>query len=387
MTIGPRTQYSRGMSNRRRPPLGFLPVVVAVIQVLGTNFAAHRFGVPLPWAALALLLAGPALLLLRRKASGVMVVGIAVVTVGYVAAGFPWGPFPLAFAVGLVLTVLAGARWWAWGSAAGVGVGFLFITMQHGQGARVFFVLVWLIVILLVGELMRSARTRREEYRKAAAERARHQRDEERLVLARDIHDVVAHSLSMINVQASVALHLAKNNNDPHLMYEALENIKAGSKEALVEVREVLAVLRQDAPRVPSQRLEQLGELIQRVRGANLSIVFSPPQLPAPDWVEERVENILYRVVQESLTNVVRHAQARNVTVAVELDAKHAAVEITDDGVGMGTAAEGNGIGGMCERLGAHGGTLEISTAREIESPTPGTRIRAWLPAPGRPRV
>lgn len=72
----------------------------------------------------------------------------------------------------------------------------------------------------------------------------------------------------MLNVQASVALHLAKNTTDPRLMYEALENIKAGSRETLQEVREVPAVLRQDAPRVPSQSLEQLDELIQRVRGA-----------------------------------------------------------------------------------------------------------------------
>lgn len=370
------------MINRRRPPLGILPVVVAVIQILGSNLAAHRFGVPLPGPALVLLLMGPALLLLRRRLPGVMVAGIAVVTVAYMAAGFPWGPFPLSFVLGLVLAVLAGARWWAWGSGAAAGLGFLLAAMHHGENTRVFFVLVWLIVILLVGELMRSARTRREEYRKAAVERSRHQRDEERLVLARDIHDVVAHSLSMINVQASVALHLAKNNNDPHLMYEALENIKAGSKDALVEVREVLAVLRQDAPRVPSQRLEQLDELIQRVRGANLSITFTPPLLPAPDWIDERVETILYRVVQETLTNVVRHAQARNVTVAVELDAQQATVHITDDGVGMGTAVEGNGIGGMRERLGAQGGTLEISTARGAGNRIQGTNVRALIPAP-----
>ncbi|PQZ91637.1 hypothetical protein CQ018_13460 [Arthrobacter sp. MYb227] len=232
------------MTNRRRPPLGILPVVLAVIQIVGTHFAAHRVGQTVSLPAALLLLAGPALLLLRRKVPGPMVAGIAAVTVGYMAAGFPWGPFPLSFATGLVLAVLAGARWWAWGSAAAAGFGFLLTALQHGQSTRVFFVLVWLIVVLLAGELGRSAKARRDEYRKAATERARHQRDEERLVLARDIHDVVAHSLSMINVQASVALHLAKNNKDPHLMYEALENIKAGSKEALVEVREVLAVLR-----------------------------------------------------------------------------------------------------------------------------------------------
>ncbi|PQZ91638.1 hypothetical protein CQ018_13465 [Arthrobacter sp. MYb227] len=99
------------------------------------------------------------------------------------------------------------------------------------------------------------------------------------------------------------------------------------------------------------------------------------------------MENILYRVVQESLTNVVRHAHARNVMVAVELDGEHASVGITDDGVGMGAAAEGNGIGGMRERLGTHGGMLEITPAWVPGSPTLGTRIVAWLPAPGSQHV
>ncbi len=375
------------MINRRRPPLGIMPVAVAVAQVVGTHFASHRFNESLSWIAVLLLLAGPALLLLRRRAPGPMVAGIGLVTVGYVAAGFPWGPFPLSYAVGLVLAVLAGARWWAWGSAAAAGLGFLLLAMQHGESTRVFFVLVWLIVVLLVGELGRSAKTRRDEYRRAAMERAKHQRDEDRLVLARDIHDVVAHSLSMINVQASVALHLAKKGGDTRGMYEALENIKSGSKEALSEVREVLAVLRQDAPRVPSQRLEQLDELVQRVRGANLSIIFTPPALPPPGWVDERVENILYRVVQESLTNVVRHAKASRVVVAVQLDEAHAAVAVTDDGIGMGHGSEGSGIGGMRERLGAHGGTLAIDAANAPGAPTSGTRISAWLPAPGTTRV
>lgn len=371
------------MINRRRPPLGILPVVLAIVQLVGTHFAAQRFNEPLPWSAVLLLLAGPALLLLRRRAPGPMVAGIALATVGYVAAAFPWGPFALSFAIGLVLAVLAGARWWAWGSAAAAGIVFLLLSLQHGESTRVFFVLVWLIVVLLAGELGRSAKTRRDEFRRAAGERAKHQRDEERLMLARDIHDVVAHSLSMINVQASVALHLAKKDGDTAGMLGALENIKSGSKEALSEVREVLAVLRQDAPRVPSQRLEQLDELVARVRGANLSIAFTPPVLPPPDWVDERVENILYRVLQESLTNVVRHAKASRVAVAVELDDGHATVTVADDGIGVGTGDEGNGIGGMRERLGAHGGTLTITTGIPGGAGKPGTRINAWLPAPG----
>lgn len=369
------------MINRRRPPLAILPVVVAIIQLVGTHFAALRFGEPLTWFAVLLLLAGPALLLLRRRAPGPMVAGIALVSFGYIAAGFPWGPFALCLAIGLIVSVVAGDRWWAWGSAAAAALAGWSVTLQQGEGRRFVFVLVWLVVVLLVGELARSFRIRGEEFRRAARERAAHQRDEERLVLARDIHDVVAHSLSMIHVQASVALHLDRKDADAAGMREALENIKIGSKEALAEVREVLAVLRQDAPRVPSQRLEQLEDLITRVRGANFLITYTPPILPPPDWVDERVENILYRVVQESLTNVVRHAHANHVEVNVDIDEGQASIRVSDDGIGMGPGREGNGIGGMRERLAARGGSLVITNARPAAAETPGTLVSVWLPA------
>lgn len=369
------------MINRRRPPLAILPVVVAIIQLVGTHFAAQRFNQPLTWFAVLLLLAGPALLLLRRRAPGPMVAGIALVSFGYIAAGFPWGPFALCLAIGLIVSVVSGDRWWAWGSAAAAALAGWSVTSQQGEGRRFVFVLVWLVVVLLVGELARSFRIRGEEFRRAARERAAHQRDEERLVLARDIHDVVAHSLSMIHVQASVALHLDRKDADAAGMREALENIKIGSKEALAEVREVLAVLRQDAPRVPSQRLEQLKDLITRVRGANLLITYTPPILPPPDWVDERVENILYRVVQESLTNVVRHAHANHVEVSVDIDEGQASIRVSDDGIGMGPGLEGNGIGGMRERLAARGGSLDITHARPAGAETPGTLVSVWLPA------
>ena len=372
------------MTNRRRPPLAVLSVFVATVQVVGTFFASHRFGTALTWQAVALLLAGPALLLLRRRAPGPMVAGIGGVTALYAFAGFPWGPFPFSLAVGLVLAVAAGKRWWAWGTGAAVGLLFFVLATRQELLTRASFVLVWLFVILLIGELARTAKDRRIEFRRAAAERAKHLRDEERLVLARDIHDVVAHSLSMINVQASVALHLSRKDGDTRALQDAMENIKAGSKEALDEVREVLAVLRQDAPRVPSQRLEQLAELVQRVRGANLDISFHPPRLPPPGWVDERVENTIYRVVQESLTNAVRHAKARRVTVLVDLTEHEARVTVQDDGIGFGASDEGNGLGGMRERVASRGGTLEITTPHAPTGPsrTPGTKINVWIPAP-----
>ena len=350
----------------------FLPVAVAVVQVVGTHVSAWRHGTELAPGALALLLAGPALLIFRRRAPGAVAAGCAAATLACVAAGLS-GPYVVAMAIALVLALVSGARWWAWGSAAAFAAGV--IGLYLWRGTPPLFSLLWLVVLLLVAELARAGRMRRVEHRRAEAEQRQHQADQERLVIARDIHDVVAHSLSMINVQASVALHLADKDPDPARLLEALANIKAGSAQSLSDVREVLSVLRQDAPRIPSQRLEQLPELLVQLTGIHTS--YSPPG-PVPAWVDEKVENTIYRVVQESLTNVVRHAQATRVEVTVQLTETQALVSVSDDGVGLGLAEEGNGLRGLRERVAALGGTVSIGN---LPGAT-GTRITALIPAP-----
>ncbi|MBB2995855.1 sensor histidine kinase [Paeniglutamicibacter cryotolerans] len=369
------------MMTRSRPPLAVLTVAVALIQVIGTLLSQRRQDTVLdPWG-FSLLLAGPALLLLRRRAPGPMVAGIAAVSCAYLLLGQPWGPFPLSLAVGLLIAVGAGKRWWAWGSAAGAGTLFALFPGQGGTPLRWAFTAVWLIVLLLVGELARMGSERRAEARRVYSERRRHHRDEERLVLARDIHDVVAHSLSMINVQASVALHLARRDPDPANLIEALRVIKDGSGEALTEVRGVLGELRQDAPRVPSQRLEQLGELVERVRTSGLEIEARLPGFPLPGWVEERDENTLYRAAQEALTNVVRHGSAARVSLTLVVDGQAAELTVLDDGVGPGEAPEGNGLRGMRERVTARGGRLEAGKRPDGT----GMLLHVVLPAAERP--
>lgn len=364
------------MTTRRRPPLLFLPLVIAVLQVFGTHVASLRQGADFTVPALLLLLAGPAFLVLRRRAPGLTVAGCAAVTLAYVAAGFPNGPFAVSLAIGLVLALVSRARWWAWGSAAAFAAGILGISLWRGESQ--YFGLLWLVVLLLGGELARAGRLRRVERRRAAAEQLKHQADQERLAIARDIHDVVAHSLSMINVQASVALHLAQEDPDPAKLLEALSNIKDGSAQSLADVRQVLSVLRQDAPRIPSQRLEQIPELLSGLTG--LQTHYSPPD-KEPDWVDEKVENTIYRVVQESLTNVVRHAQASQIEVAVQLTETKAQVSVTDNGIGLGDAEEGNGLRGLRERVQSLGGTVSLDTS-DLPGSTPGARITALIPAP-----
>ncbi|MFD1214897.1 sensor histidine kinase, partial [Arthrobacter sp. GCM10027362] len=307
-------------------------------------------------------------LLLRRILPGPMAAGLAAVAGGYLLLGYPWGPFGLSLVLGLVFAVLARARWWAWGAVAGLAVLLGAAVAAAGTDAdlaRLGAGLAWLTVVVLVAELLRTRSERLAERRRALLKEQQRARDEERLMLARDIHDVVAHSLSLINVQASVALHLA--DKDPGQLKPALETIKSASRDALAEVREVLDVLRQDAPRSPVQRLGQLPELLSQAARTGLQVSLSRP-LPA--GLDARLETAAYRMVQEALTNTVRHARASRAWVEIYTDGAELVIRVADDGVGPGAAGtglrEGNGLRGMRERVEALGGRVAVRDRSDV---------------------
>lgn len=363
----------------RGPPTAVIVVVVAVIQVAGSAFASLRQPghAPLDPLALALLLLGPAALAFRRRAPLVMLPVAAGATGAYLALGYAWGPVVLSFALALVLTAAAGKRMMAWsGAAAGILVLFLAAARSGDEAAfvRAFAGSSWLAVLVLIGEgvRFRGERVAERHRQQAAAEQAA--RDEYRLALARDIHDVVAHSLSLINVRASVALHLGEK--DPAQFRPALETIKAASKESLAEVRQLLGVLREDVPLSPTTRpsLGRVPEIVDNARraGLNVSLQADPGMENVPGTVQEAA----YRIVQEALTNVVRHSGAGTAQVSVHASGGELLVIIDDDGAGAGKAPEGNGITGMRERVVALGGGLELGPA---PSGT-GWRVRAALP-------
>ena len=232
------------------------------------------------------------------------------------------------------------------------------------------------MVVLAVSEVVRTRREQAAQRERAEADERQRRVDEERLRLAQDLHDVLAHNISLINVQASVALHLL--DDDPEQARPALATIKDVSKDALHELRTALDLLRRgaddEAPRSPTPRLADLDALVAGVRAGGLDVRLeqpaTPPTLPAP------VESAAYRIVQEALTNVTRHAHARTVTVRLGYD-DGVTIEVTDDGRG-GPAEPGNGIRGMKERAAALGGTADAG-------PVPGTgggfRVTAHLPA------
>ena len=222
---------------------------------------------------------------------------------------------------------------------------------------------------------------RTAELEQAREELARRAVTEERLRLARELHDVVAHAMSVIAVQSGVGAHVA--NTQPKEAAKALGAIEATSRAALDELRRLLGVLRQeDEPRgdlAPVPGLADLDGLLAEVAKAGLAVKLqvngTRPPLPAG------VDLSAYRIVQEALTNVVKHAGPAHAQVVVGYGDQEVTVEVIDDGRGAVTSAgdgrvgTGHGLIGMRERVQAFGGDLEVGPR-----PGGGFRVAARLP-------
>ncbi|MDN5861547.1 MAG: sensor histidine kinase, partial [Pseudonocardia sp.] len=199
---------------------------------------------------------------------------------------------------------------------------------------------------------------------------------EERLRIAREVHDVLGHHVSLINVQAGAALHgLAKR---PEQAETALVAIKDSSGEALRELRRTLGVLRQvdeEAPTSPSPGLARIDELVDRAREAGLAVTLDIEGTPRP--VDAEVGLAAFRIVQESLTNVTRHAHATDAVVLVRYGEETVDVQVDDNGRGSpsGAVEDGSGLLGMAQRADALGG--EFAAAPRAGG---GFRVSARLP-------
>jgi signal transduction histidine kinase len=356
---------------------------LVVFGVVGTVRAADEQPTarPLGPAAWALLLVAAGALPARRRHPAVVLGVTAAATVVWLAAAYPYGPMFLALSVA-VYTAAAAAPAERLPALAGGVVGLLAVLVAVGVGGgRVWrweelpgVLLVWLgllLVPLWVGVLARARRGR-------AAEEARRRADDERLRVARELHDVVSHSIAMINFRAGVALHVLDRR--PEQAREALTAIRQASAGAMQELRATVGVLRQPAggerSRAAVPGLAQLDQLVAGVTGAGppvrVVVDGDPVELPPA------VDLAAYRVVQESLTNVVRHAGPASATVRVAYGAAEVVVEVTDDGAGpdpSGRDGGGHGIGGMRERVAALGGEL-----RAGPRPQGGFRVWARLP-------
>ena len=237
--------------------------------------------------------------------------------------------------------------------------------------------LAFVLLAIAAGEVLRSRRVSEQRLVQTAEQTTLRRVGEERLRIAREIHDVVAHAMTAINVQAGVAAHLLER--DPGQAYDALRNIKHTSGAALTDLRSTLEVLRDpssSAPLGPPAGLGDIAELTGGLRSAGVTVTLEVDRaadVPAP------VQSVAYRIVQEALTNIARHAQASGATVSVHRVAGAITVDVTDDGAAPAQAVTsetlGNGVRGMRERAAALGGTLDAGP-----DDGGGWRVHAWLP-------
>ncbi|WP_410791520.1 sensor histidine kinase [Kribbella sp. C-35] len=358
-----------------------LPVVLAVFSVVG-SFGASRGQTDRhapDWFMVVLLLVGAlSLYWLRTKPIPVLWATV-ISTLIYMLREYPWGPVVFAFVIAVFTTIRLGHRLAGWVGLITLYVGHVGGRMILGineQGVyQVLLVGTCFCVLGFLAELFRAhrdrvmaaARTRKEEELRRAGE--------ERLRIAQELHDVVAHHISLINVQASTALHLV--DRQPEQAAPALSAIKDASKEALVELRSIVGVLRQSdesAPRQPVAGLDHLDHLISRTERAGLEVHKIVHGEPRP--LSSGLDRAAFRIIQESLTNVVRHARATSATVRIQYGEQALVLQIDDNGDCMTAAPkEGNGISGMRERATALGGTLTAN-----RTPAGGLRITATLP-------
>lgn len=340
------------------------------------------YGSPLAIRAVGLALILPSLgLLLWRKRYPVEILAFTVAAVAISAGlGLPRWLFFLPFVPAGLNAMMLGHRRVTWIALAVAFASTLWLPSVFGGHVApalhaVVTLFAWILVLGGAAEWLRIYRDRRLEAEAAREAEFRRRADEERLRVARELHDVLGHDISLINVQASAALHVWEQRPDQARL--ALSAIKDASKDALAELRTALDVLRsagESATRAPSPSLDRLDELIAQAESAGLTVRIAitgePRRIPAG------VDLAGYRIVQESLTNVMRHAGPATAFVQLSYAPGELTLQIDDDGRGpKGTEGSGNGIAGMRDRATALGGTFEAKPRTGG-----GFRVRAWLP-------
>ncbi|WP_141578914.1 sensor histidine kinase [Actinomadura sp. WMMA1423] len=374
-----------------------LALFVTVMQVQGTVARVAAEGATRPPADLeglgyALLAVSGLVLAVRRRWPVPVFAATALASLVYYGLDFPDGPGWLGLFVALYTLA-------AYGDGrrslviAGTGIAVLAAVWLY-QAADiepraaigwVYFRIGASVMSAALGESVRSRRViaaealeRAELAERTREEVARARVDAERLRIAREVHDTVAHAVAIINVQSGVTAHVLDKR--PEQAREALRAIEETSSRALQEMRAILGVLRDDDDgRAPRPGLDQIDELTAKAREAGLDVTLdaSPPATPLPG----AVGSAAYRILQESVTNVIRHVGPTRVTVALNPGTDALEIRVTDegrrpgDGSGTPPGEPGRGILGMRERCRLLGGEFDAG-------PTPGGgfEVTARLP-------
>ncbi len=372
---------------RRIPPWRVDAVLATFLVLIGLMTTNHADPVYEPRDGLAtgLILAGTVPYVARRRAP-LPVFAVSQTAIAAVfALGYHGGALPFVLAVGaytvgayrpLREVVLA---------AALQNVSFVVMVLAGSPG---FAIPQWVTSVpvfattMLVGWTMQSRRLRFDALEREQGEASRRAAADERLRIAQELHDVVAHSLGVIAVQAGVGMHVI--DKDPDEARRALEHISRTSRSSLAEIRRLLGLVRSGEPTVaysPTPGLADLPQLARDVDEAGL-----PVDLDVADGtggLPPGVELAAYRIVQEALTNAVRHAHAQKATVRIDRSAGRLHVVVSDDGSGSkgGGRSGGHGLVGMRERVAVYGGSLEVGP-----SPEGGFRVDATIPYDEEPK-
>lgn len=351
--------------------VGLLVLGLATLPVV----ADLRAGYTRPdWLAVTLIVVAATVTAARRRWPVPTLVVTTTATSAYLVLGYPYGPVLATVAVG----VYSVARRLPLAPAAVAGGGALLVLLAHlltnpgaldgaaglipGTG--------WVAIPFTLGVARRMVQ---EAGARERAESERRLVDAERLRLAQEVHDVVGHGLAAIQMQADIALHLRQAK--PGQAHVALEAISRASSDALAELRATLAAITPDVPddRVPAPGLARVDELRRRVEDAGVSVdlaVHGPPRpLPAA------ADLAAYRILQESLTNVVKHSPHPMATVEIAYRSDGVTVTVANQDLAAGDHVEGFGIAGMRRRVAHLGGTLTAGPGR------PGVfEVRATIP-------
>ncbi|MBO3101189.1 sensor histidine kinase [Cellulomonas fengjieae] len=349
---------------------------VAVALVLA-GLSGERPAGDLDVLGLVLLAAGGLTLAAGRRAPVAVLAVTGLCAVGYQAVGFDVPAVAFLFAVFAAMraghhaataiasvAMLAALPLVALSSGRDVGTAF-----TQGRDALE---LAWLIAAAAGGEALRQAERRADEAERTREEVAKRRADEERLHIARELHDSLTHQISIIKVQSEVAVHVARRRGDQ--VPEALLAIQEASREATRELRATLTALRDD-DLAPPRGLDHVHELVSGARsiGLDATLTMDGPRADVPTAVGRAA----YRIIQESLTNVVRHAGATTASVTVDCRPDLLSVQVDDDGRATPGTVQLMGVGllGMQERVRALGGRLSAGARSEG-----GFTVRAELP-------
>jgi signal transduction histidine kinase len=356
-----------------RPADVALAAALAAASIVGTALVAQPDDRTW-WPGGAALIVAAATVLVWRHRSPVLVLASTLLTVApYYWMGYPDGPASLMVAVAMY--TVASRLSWPRSVAAGVALFVVWVGLERVISFREVAVapsdrdrFMWIIVTVAVGVAVGGLRRGQAEAAVRAEEQARRRVEQERLRVAREVHDVVSHSLAMIAVQAGVGAHVADRR--PEQAVAALLEIKEASRAALAELRTTLEVLREpeatDAPGL--HRLDEVAR-VAGLAGVGVEVRGMPGELAQP------VDGAAFRIVREAVTNTVRHARgARTVTVDLERDARELRLRVADDGGSAGEVTPGNGLRGLAEHAAAVGGRSSVTPGPD------GVVVEAALP-------